>query len=78
VLDDTGTEETKVADAVDALIELYNDKDRTCYQLALLCIQITWLADPELYEEIYPQNLRNGYIGGPTAMEGLYLCQNSL
>lgn len=41
-----------MVDAVDALIDLYNDEDRTCYQLALLCIQITWWADPELYEEI--------------------------
>jgi hypothetical protein len=45
-------EETKVADAVDALVELCEDEDRTRYQLALLCIQITWWADPEVYGEI--------------------------
>ncbi len=50
--DDKGMEESRVADAVDALIDLYQDEGRTDYQLALLCIQITWWADPVIHADI--------------------------
>jgi hypothetical protein len=47
--EDQRAEESKIKDAVDDLIDLYEDEDRTCYQLALLAIQITWWADPRIY-----------------------------
>jgi hypothetical protein len=50
--EDKQAEESKVKDAVDALLGLYEDDDQTCYHLALLAIQITWWADPKIYYEI--------------------------
>lgn len=50
--EDKRAEDSKIKDAVDALIDLYEDEYRTCYQLALLGIQITWWADPKYHVEI--------------------------
>lgn len=47
--EDQRAEESKIKDAVDSLIDLYEDEDRTCYQLALVSIQITWWGDPRIF-----------------------------
>lgn len=42
--------------AVNELLELYNDEGRTCYQLALLAIQITWWGEPAGFQD-YGENV---------------------